>query len=1182
MAAALPSYPQFDCSPQGRAVRWRKWVARLKNVFTAYDIADDERQKALLLTYGGDELNDLVESFPEAELRPNAADGETHFQKLIDVISAHFNPETNAEFQKYTFRHTYQKSDKIDDFYAELKQLALTCNFHDSESEIKSQIIAGCHSDKVRQKGLSTPNLPVTDLLKYARTIELTQEHNKLMSPKETNSVNKVTTPNWNRKKPQQATSRTCYNCNGPWPHQDGQRNCPAFGHVCKSCGKRNHFASLCKSSARSGPKPAHKPVHRAPTRSAHKRKPHRVQQLEQTTPVSLEDATDSDEEDYVYMSKTRKASLPHFVISINGTDFNFLADSGATTNLLSEEDFNKISPMPVLEPSRTTIQAYGKQKPIPILGKFNATLQNATETVEAPICVVAGTETPILSWSTSQELKLLTTVNSIHPTLTPSSPVLDENADLYQGLGCLKDTHVKLHIDPSVTPVAQRYRRTPFHVRKHIEEQLKKDEALGIIEKATGPTPLVSPVVVVPKPKSPGKVRVCVDMRAANKAILRERHSTPTLDELKTMLTGATVFSKLDLNQGYNQLELDEESRSITTFATHLGLYRYKRLFFGVNSASEIFQEAIRQAFAGLDGVVNISDDTLCYGTSHEDHAANLQALFQRIREKGLTLNKDKCEFNKDSIEFLGHIFSKDGIKPSDNKLKAILDLPAPKNASEVRSLLGMTNFCGSHFVPNYAELTHDLRQLTKKNTSWSWTSAHEESLKKLKSALYQAVTLTYFDPNKSTEVYTDASPVGISAVLAQDGKPVQFASRPLTPTEQRYSQTEREALAITWACEHFHIYLFGAPFVVYTDHKALTTLFNNPRAQLSARIERWAMRTQPYKMTVQYRPGHDNPADYLSRHPIIHSPSKKEEQIAEEYTNYLADTSVPKSMSTEEVATATQSDPTLCSVIKGLVTNEWHLKEEGTDSKTFNTLYMCRSELSVAHNNSILLKGRQIVLPETLHQRAVQLAHTGHQGIVKTLALLKEKTWFRGMHSLVEATVKHCLSCQISTPSMTREPLKMSPLPEAPWTAISADFGHLPNGQYLLVITDEYSRYPIVEILDSISARSVIPRFDKVFAEFGIPHELKTDNGPPFNSRDFSDYATHTGFKHRKITPLWPRANAETERFMRTVKKSVKAASAQGKNWKQEMFRFLLDFRTTPHCSTAFLLLLPSLAET
>ena len=269
------------------------------------------------------------------------------------------------------------------------------------------------------------------------------------------------------------------------------------------------------------------------------------------------------------------------------------------------------------------------------------------------------------------------------------------------------------------------------------------------------------------------------------------------------------------------------------------------------------------------------------------------------------------------------------------------------------------MVSFCGAHHIANYSALTHKLRQLTKKHVHWSWTEKHNRALSNLKAALTQTKPLAFFDHKKPTEIYTDGSPIGISAVLTQDGQVIQFASRPLTSTEQRYSQTEREALAVVWACEHFHIYIFGAPFIIYTDHKPLTTIFNNPRAHLSARIERWAMRLQPYAITVQYRPGHDNPADYLSRHPVNQTPSGREEKIAEEYINYLVETATPRAMSVDEVASETTNDATLRAVIKSIQTNHWYDNDDQIDNKLFNTLYYCRYELSINNDRNIIMKG-------------------------------------------------------------------------------------------------------------------------------------------------------------------------------------------------------------------------------
>ena len=207
--------------------------------------------------------------------------------------------------------------------------------------------------------------------------------------------------------------------------------------------------------------------------------------------------------------------------------------------------------------------------------------------------------------------------------------------------------------------------------------------------------------------------------MRQANRAVKRERHLTPTIKEVIVDLNGSTMFSKLDLNQGYNQLELTPESRYITTFSTHLGLMGFKRLNFGISSAAEIFQNTIRETLEGINGAFNISDDILIHGKTQEAHDQTLRAVFQRLREGGLTLNKNKCEYRKKKLEFFGYVFSDEGISPDPNKIKDILQLDAPTSTSEVRSLLGMTNYC-SRFIKDYATTTEPLRMLTHKNQQW------------------------------------------------------------------------------------------------------------------------------------------------------------------------------------------------------------------------------------------------------------------------------------------------------------------------------------------------------------------------------------------------------------------------------------------------------------------------------
>ncbi len=672
-----------------------------------------------------------------------------------------------------------------------------------------------------------------------------------------------------------------------------------------------------------------------------------------------------------------------------------------------------------------------------------------------------------------------------------------------------------------------------------------------------TGPTPCVSPIVVVPK-KS-GEVRICVDMREANKAVQREKHVMPTLDELIADLNGATKFSTLDLSAGYHQLLLDEPSRYITTFSTHAGLHRYKRLMFGLNAAAEIFQNAIAEILSGVPGCKNISDDILVYGTD-ETHDSNLLEVLKRLQDVGATLNPDKCQFFKRSVKFYGHVFSAQGISVDQSKTKAIKEAANPENVAEVRSLLGMAQYV-SRFIPNYATLVEPLRQLTKNKTEWRWGKEEEASLKKLKDMLCSSHVLEYFNPKKETEILVDASPTGLAAVLTQEGKVIAYASRSLSDTERRYSQTEREMLAVVWSVEHFRLYVYGASFKVVTDHKPLLGLFKSQK-QNSPRIDRWKLRLTPYSCKLEYGKGDENPADFLSRHPCPQAPKKS---IADDYARYVIKNATPKAMTLDEIRCETQNDSLMRKLIIAITRNEW----EDPDLQPFKRSKDIREELSVV--SGLVLRSNRIVIPPLLQKRAVDLAHVGHQGSVKTKKLLREKVWFPYIDKMVENTVKECMPCQAANPAQKLEPLCMTTLPKCPWTEVSIDFaGPFPCGNYLLVVIDDFSRYPEVEIVSSTSARATIPKLDAIFARQGIPEVVKTDNGPPFQGKEFVAFAKYCGFHHRKITPLWPRANGEAERFMRTVNKSIKTANAEGKNWKQELFKFLRQYRATPHSTT------------
>ena len=332
---------------------------------------------------------------------------------------------------------------------------------------------------------------------------------------------------------------------------------------------------------------------------------------------------------------------------------------------------------------------------------------------------MVHGNTGSILSYHTARELGLIHITNTIATSPSTAAELVHKYDHLFHGISKIKDHAVKLYIDKSISPVAQPHRRIPFRQRKKVEDELQRQQDLDIIEEVDGPTPWVSPIVVVPKPKNPEKIRICVDMRAPNTAIRREHHITPTVDDIVAQLHRSTAFSKLDLNHGYHQIELAPESRYITTFSTHVGLRCYKRLSFGVCSAAEIFQNAIGEILHDIPGTLNISDDILVHGVTTEQHNESLTRVFQALSDKHVTLNKEKCEFNKSSVEFFGHIFSKDGVAPDPKKVSAIKNAVAPKDRKEVASLLGLANYC-SRYIPNFATVVTPLRKLTHQGEPW------------------------------------------------------------------------------------------------------------------------------------------------------------------------------------------------------------------------------------------------------------------------------------------------------------------------------------------------------------------------------------------------------------------------------------------------------------------------------
>jgi len=1153
-ALQLPAVQPFSVSVDRTTLgqRWLKWVKSLEYYMVASKITDKAQKRAMLLHLSGPEVQDVFETL--------SGTGDDYDAALAS-LTQYFQPRKNVSFERHSFRQAAQQpNESMDAYVTRLRNLAKTCEYKEAEDEmIRDQIVDKCVSNSLRRRLLREGTLTLDKCLEIARAVEAADLHaSKIESAtgQSPGQVNRIVEENSKEQPSRNSTWRdtrsqrngrnvntpgntrsVCYCCGRPG-HRAKDPSCPANGKNCNNCSKVGHFASVCKSES---------------------------QKASRSGVRYMTTGNEDSDDEHLFAIGPQSTTV---TISVHGTDIPVIIDSGASVNVLDGKTFNMLPVTDIsLRNTSVKIFPYGSETPLPVKGTFTTSVSTSQCQTNAEFVVVDNlTAGSLLGKKTATELGLLRIgpePPSVNRLTTNVQEIVNKYNDVFNGVGKLKDYQLKIHINADVTPVAQPQRRVPFHVRQDVEKKLQELQDLDIIEDVEGPTPWVSPLVAVPK--SNGEVRVCVDMRRANEAVVRERHPIPTLEETLQSLNGAVVFSKLDLRWGYHQVELHPESRVLTTFSTHKGLKRYKRLIFGLSSAPEMYQYVIQQTLQGIPGARNISDDIIVFGTDQESHDKSLELTLERLKLKGLTLNREKCLFSVPELVFFGFKISADGIKPDDKKVDAVKNARPPQNAAEVRSFLGLVNYC-ARFIPNFATLAEPLRRLTRGDTDWSWGEAQRNAFDRLRAVLTSDCVVAHFNQSADTQLKVDASPVGLGAILLQENngtvRPVAYASRTLTDVERRYSQTEKEALAVVWACERFHLYLYGKEFMLYTDHKPLEVIYS-PKSKPPPRIERWALRLQPYRFTIAHMAGKTNPADVLSRLPLDDQPFR-ERNIAEEYINYVTVNAVPKALTLEQIKEATSTDHVLQQVKNCLHGAVW------PDTPELLPYKQVKDELCAS--NGVVLRGSKIVIPTALHHATLCNAHEGHQGIVRTKQMIREKVWWPGILRQVEAMVKACLPCQsVAVTKSAVEPLRPSVMPAKPWQEVHIDLcGPFPTGETLLVCEDACSRWPEVVILRSTTSAAIIGHLKKIFAAYGLPEKVITDNGANLVSQEFEDFLKTHGVQHRKVTPYWPQANAEVERFNRTIGKAIRTVHVEGKDWRTEMFTFLLNYRATPHAST------------
>ena len=760
------------------------------------------------------------------------------------------------------------------------------------------------------------------------------------------------------------------------------------------------------------------------------------------------------------------------------------------------------------------------------------------------------------------------------------------------------------LQADAEAQVISQPFRPIPPQFRAELSEHLdvlRLNDKIVDVDPNVDNVDICSNVVISRKPS--GGLRMNLDARPINKAmasVITPHMNTP--EDVRHKLGGSTRYSEFDMNHGYNQSTLsDESSRKYGVFQTHEGLHRFKGLYFGHKQATQSFDNDVAATFRGCEGVEHVADNLLVHSQTAEAHESDLQHFLDRCLDEGVTLAMAKANVCQDEVLWFGNIYGRDGVKPDPSKVQRLKEKGHPENQEEVRSFLQAAQFNAKFMWDTegaYANLTQPLRKLMGKGVKFEWGPKQQESYDSIIEALESAGAIYPYNYELDVCHVADAQPNGIASSVysitgQSDGSelwwPVNHISRSLSSTESGYPQIDRESLAQTWGMTQNRYYLIGRVFNSYTDHQPLLPMYNETK-KATPRIEKHILRVQDLYFTMKYLPGKSNPTDWNSRHP-----EKIEEWDGKSRRKHDIDNG--EEIRLNRVLAISKLDKLLTDT--GIKDNhrydETAIREAGVEDEEYSaTLRKIKEgrvedvegeykrvakELEVCEE--VLLRNGKYVIPKgdgSMRENLLKAAHEGHPGVSQIKSILRGSVFWPGITSHIEDEYKTCLACQATKQGKNHRD-KLTPMtpPKDVWEKVGADhWGPIPDGsgRYILVLQDYLTKYPEAVPTAGTSAKDNIRILEEIFGRHGYPKKLVTDNGPPWNGSDshaMKQYLKWAGVEHSPTQSADdPEANGLAERFMQEIGNTWDTATVEGIDPLASLNSKLKMYRNTEHSVT------------
>ncbi|XP_061337226.1 uncharacterized protein LOC133284249 [Gastrolobium bilobum] len=692
----------------------------------------------------------------------------------------------------------------------------------------------------------------------------------------------------------------------------------------------------------------------------------------------------------------------------------------------------------------------------------------------------------------------------------------------LPQGLPLPRSCDHAIHLLEGARPVNVRPYRYAHHQKGEIEKQVSELLASGFIKESR--SPFSSPVLLVKKHDN--SWRMCIDYRALNNITIKDRFPIPTIDELLDELRGANIFTKLDLRSGYHQILLIPDDTPKTAFRTHEGHYEFLVMPFGLTNAPSTFQAAMNYMFRPYlrKFIIVFFDDILIYSGSIEEHYSHLVLTLSCLQDNMFMVKLSKCSFALAEVEYLGHLVSGMGVKADPRKIAAMQQWPHPKTIKQLRGFIGLTGYY-RRFIRQYAAIASPLTDMLKKD-SFLWTEEASKAFEALKVAMTETPVLTLPDFSSPFVVETDASSLGIGAVLQQNNHPIAFFSKKLGPRMRVASTYVRELYALTEAVKKWRHYLLGARFIIRTYHRSLKELLT--QTVQTVEQQKYACKLMGYDFSIEYKPGATNVvADSLSRCFDEEQPSFNLALLSEVQFSLV-----------DQIRGENISDPELVD-IRLKLNNQELIGSEITDRD--GILY---------HKNRYLL-GTASALKDFLLHEAHSTLVGGHAGISRTLLRLSASFFWKGMRKDVQDLARSCSTCQMikhttSPPLGLLHPL---PIPDGVFEDLSMDFiTGLPLSKgfnVILVVVDRLTKFAHFGALaNPYTAVKVASLFcDMVVKLHGFPKTIISDRDSIFLSKFWSQLFKCSGTSLRTSTSYHPQTDGQSEVTNRYLEQYLRA---------------------------------------